>query len=200
MNSIMSQQGCLYTTEQLKGKLSRLRRAWRLLNDMITKGTGWGWNLKRNTITDDVGLLEELYQLLPIIWQAHVMREVPRQTPQAKARGHQEFQKGAEWIAEIMTTPHQGRFFDNIHMTKPYFNALVDALTSRGLLPHGLRRSYGRHVSTGSAADARVLDHAVSQDPTFPFLPIGKYYLVDAGFTNYQCFLAPYRGTRYNLP
>ncbi|KAL0333131.1 UNVERIFIED_CONTAM: hypothetical protein Scaly_2214600 [Sesamum calycinum] len=27
----------------------------------------------------------------------------------------------------------------------------------------------------------------------------GKYYLVDAGFTNYQCFLAPYRGTRYHL-
>ncbi|KAL0378984.1 UNVERIFIED_CONTAM: hypothetical protein Sradi_3203900 [Sesamum radiatum] len=55
----------------------------------------------------------------------------------------------------------------------------------------------------GSAADARVLDHAVSQDPTFPFrrsVSSGKYYLVDAGFTNYQRFLAPYRGTRYHLP
>ncbi|KAL0306146.1 UNVERIFIED_CONTAM: hypothetical protein Sradi_6031900 [Sesamum radiatum] len=52
----------------------------------------------------------------------------------------------------------------------------------------------------GSAADARVLDNAVSQDPNFPFPPIGKYYLVDAGFANYQCFLAPYRGTRYHLP
>ncbi|KAL0281909.1 UNVERIFIED_CONTAM: hypothetical protein Sradi_7279100 [Sesamum radiatum] len=47
----------------------------------------------------------------------------------------------------------------------------------------------------GSAADALVLDHAVSHDPTFPFPPIAKYYLVDAGFKNYQCFLAPYRGT-----
>ncbi|KAL2237809.1 UNVERIFIED_CONTAM: hypothetical protein Sindi_0972600 [Sesamum indicum] len=28
----------------------------------------------------------------------------------------------------------------------------------------------------------------------------GKYYLVDASFANYQCFLAPYRGTRYHLP
>ncbi|KAL0431395.1 UNVERIFIED_CONTAM: hypothetical protein Sradi_0765500 [Sesamum radiatum] len=28
----------------------------------------------------------------------------------------------------------------------------------------------------------------------------GKYYLVDTGFTNYQCFLAPYRETRYHLP
>ncbi|KAK4409490.1 hypothetical protein Sango_0022000 [Sesamum angolense] len=48
----------------------------------------------------------------------------------------------------------------------------------------------------GSAADARVLDHVVSHDNTFPFPPIGKYYLVDAGFTNYRCFLGPYRGTR----
>ncbi|KAL0349982.1 UNVERIFIED_CONTAM: hypothetical protein Sradi_4147400 [Sesamum radiatum] len=34
-----------------------------------------------------------------------------------------------------------------------------------------------------SAADARALNHVVSQDPTFPFSPI-----------------APYRGTRYHLP
>ncbi|KAL0328015.1 UNVERIFIED_CONTAM: hypothetical protein Scaly_2234100 [Sesamum calycinum] len=45
--------------------------------------------------------------------------------------------QGAEWIAKIMTTPHQGRCFHNIRMTKPCFYALVDALTSRGLLPHG---------------------------------------------------------------
>ncbi|KAL0292712.1 UNVERIFIED_CONTAM: hypothetical protein Scaly_2579500 [Sesamum calycinum] len=52
----------------------------------------------------------------------------------------------------------------------------------------------------GSAADARVLNHAVSQDPKFRFLQlVSKYYLVDVGFTNYQCFLAPYRGTRYHL-
>ncbi|KAL0318094.1 UNVERIFIED_CONTAM: hypothetical protein Scaly_2865200 [Sesamum calycinum] len=52
----------------------------------------------------------------------------------------------------------------------------------------------------GSAVDARVLDHAGSQDRTFPFPPIGKYYLVTTGFTNYQCFLAPYRRTRYHPP
>ncbi|KAK4411801.1 hypothetical protein Sango_0253100 [Sesamum angolense] len=51
-----------------------------------------------------------------------------------------------------------------------------------------------------SAADACVLDNAVSQYPNFSFPSIGKYYLVDAGFTNYQCFLAPYRGTKYHLP
>ncbi|KAK4404486.1 hypothetical protein Sango_0817200 [Sesamum angolense] len=36
-----------------------------------------------------------------------------------------------------MATSHSGRFYDNIRMTKPCFYALVDALTSRGLLPHG---------------------------------------------------------------
>ncbi|KAL0367414.1 UNVERIFIED_CONTAM: hypothetical protein Sradi_3631500 [Sesamum radiatum] len=51
----------------------------------------------------------------------------------------------------------------------------------------------------GSTADARVLDDTISQDRTFMFPPSGKYYLVDAGFANYQCFLAPYRGTRYHL-
>ncbi|KAL0427355.1 UNVERIFIED_CONTAM: hypothetical protein Slati_2910300 [Sesamum latifolium] len=51
----------------------------------------------------------------------------------------------------------------------------------------------------GSVADARVLDHAISQGSVFSFPPVGKYYLVDAGFVNYQCFLAPYRGTRYHL-
>ncbi|KAK8957070.1 hypothetical protein KSP39_PZI000731 [Platanthera zijinensis] len=31
------------------------------------------------------------------------------------------------------------------------------------------------------------------------FYCIGKYYLVDAGYTNGQGFLAPYRSTRYHL-
>ncbi|KAL0370545.1 UNVERIFIED_CONTAM: hypothetical protein Sangu_0372600 [Sesamum angustifolium] len=202
--------------------------------------------------------------LLPIIWQAHVKREVLRRTPQVKARGRQEPPdsrklQGAESIAEIMTTPHEGRFYDNIRMTKPCFYALVDALTSRGLLPHGqtsrissieevalfmqtvrmhkrqrdnmerfqhsletINRRFHRVLSAliaselwtarwyrhgspsgpksisiaklaqnvlaicdfdmnftyvyagweGSAADARVLDHAVSHDNTFPFPPI----------------------------
>ncbi|KAL0387801.1 UNVERIFIED_CONTAM: hypothetical protein Sradi_2661900 [Sesamum radiatum] len=65
MKSIMSQQDCLFTMVQLKGKLSRLCCAWCLLNDMITKGTGWGWDSERNTITDDAGRLEELYQQNP---------------------------------------------------------------------------------------------------------------------------------------
>ncbi|KAL0288455.1 UNVERIFIED_CONTAM: hypothetical protein Scaly_2548700, partial [Sesamum calycinum] len=32
---------------------------------MITNGTGWGWDSERNTITDDAGRLEEVYQQNP---------------------------------------------------------------------------------------------------------------------------------------
>ncbi|KAL0381455.1 UNVERIFIED_CONTAM: hypothetical protein Sangu_0209800 [Sesamum angustifolium] len=148
-------------------------------------------------------------------------------------------------VPEEFLAFRDGHSFDNIRMIKPCFYALVDALASRGLLPHGQtsrdcigamdgtlvpvwvsRVDQNRYRSwkgglaqnvlaicdfdmnftyvyagwEGSAADARVLDHAVSHDNTFHFPPIGKYYLVDAGFTNYQCFLGPYRGTRYHLP
>ncbi|KAK4407780.1 hypothetical protein Sango_0359000 [Sesamum angolense] len=255
---------------------------------------------------------EEFYAFRDLICPELFRENVPRNTSALQ---------GAGWVAEIMSTPHQGRFFDNIRMTKPCFYALVDALTSRGLLLQGqtsrvtsieevalfmqtvgmhkrhrdnmerfqhsletINRRFHRVLSAlcamapelitppnfieshprvannpdfypffkdcvgamdgtlvpawvprvdqhryrsrkgrlaqnvlaicdfemnftyvyagweGSAADARVLDNAVSQDPNFPFPPIGKYYLVDAGFANYQCFLAPYRGTRYHLP
>ncbi|KAL0329122.1 UNVERIFIED_CONTAM: hypothetical protein Sradi_4898900 [Sesamum radiatum] len=36
-----------------------------------------------------------------------------------------------------MSTPHAGRFYNKIRMKKPYFYALVDALSSRELLPQG---------------------------------------------------------------
>ncbi|KAK4422103.1 hypothetical protein Salat_2161300 [Sesamum alatum] len=52
----------VFMTDQLKGKLNRLRRAWRLMNDILNRGTGWGWDSERNTITDDAGRLDELYQ------------------------------------------------------------------------------------------------------------------------------------------
>ncbi|KAL8480761.1 hypothetical protein ACS0TY_027339 [Phlomoides rotata] len=51
----------------------------------------------------------------------------------------------------------------------------------------------------GSASDAHVLFNAIISDQHFPWLNEGKYYLVDAGFTNYTHFLAPYRQTRYHL-
>ncbi|KAL2228788.1 UNVERIFIED_CONTAM: hypothetical protein Sindi_1858500 [Sesamum indicum] len=64
MNSITG-QGCRFTPVQLKGKLNRLRRAWRLLNDILSRGTGWGWDPELNTITDEAGRLEELYRENP---------------------------------------------------------------------------------------------------------------------------------------
>ncbi|CAH9114652.1 unnamed protein product [Cuscuta epithymum] len=50
----------------------------------------------------------------------------------------------------------------------------------------------------GSAADARVLRSAVSRSNGF-LVPQGYYYLCDAGYSNADGFLAPYRGQRYHL-
>jgi hypothetical protein len=38
----------------------------------------------------------------------------------------------------------------------------------------------------------------MSREDSF-VVPSGKYYLVDAGYTNGPGFLAPYRSTRYHL-
>ncbi|XBH75806.1 hypothetical protein VPH35_102541 [Triticum aestivum] len=50
----------------------------------------------------------------------------------------------------------------------------------------------------GSAHDGRVLRDAISRLDGFR-VPQGQYYLVDAGYTNANGFLAPYRGQRYHL-
>ena len=50
----------------------------------------------------------------------------------------------------------------------------------------------------GSAADGRVLRDAISRRNGLR-VPQGNYYLVDAGYTNCEGFLAPYRGQRYHL-
>ncbi|CAL5346250.1 unnamed protein product [Camellia sinensis] len=50
----------------------------------------------------------------------------------------------------------------------------------------------------GSAFDSRVLRDAVSR-PNGLKVPTGHYYLVDAGYTNGEGFLTPYRGQRYHL-
>ncbi|KAK4426952.1 hypothetical protein Salat_1464000 [Sesamum alatum] len=55
----------VFTTDQLKGKLNRLCRAWHLMNDILSRGTRWDWDPERNTITDDGGRLEELYREKP---------------------------------------------------------------------------------------------------------------------------------------
>ncbi|KAL5564093.1 hypothetical protein UlMin_027257 [Ulmus minor] len=90
---------------------------------------------------------------------------------------------------------------NNVHHTirynnrfYPYFQGCVGAID-------------GTHVSAcvgagweGSAHDARVLEHAISEPQnSFPFPPPGKYYLVDSGYANKGYFLAPYWGTNYHL-
>ncbi|KAL5572712.1 hypothetical protein UlMin_022309 [Ulmus minor] len=50
----------------------------------------------------------------------------------------------------------------------------------------------------GSASDSRVLRDAIS-NPNGLKVPRGCYYLVDAGYSNAEGFLSPYRGTRYHL-
>jgi hypothetical protein len=48
----------------------------------------------------------------------------------------------------------------------------------------------------GSATDARVLRSAMLGGF---HVPEGKFFLVDGGYANTPCFLAPYRGVRYHL-
>ncbi|XP_016173524.1 uncharacterized protein LOC107616033 [Arachis ipaensis] len=50
----------------------------------------------------------------------------------------------------------------------------------------------------GSTSDSRVLRDAISRRNNLK-IPIGNYYLVDAGYTNCKGFLAPYRQTRYHV-
>ncbi|XP_048497638.1 protein ALP1-like [Beta vulgaris subsp. vulgaris] len=50
----------------------------------------------------------------------------------------------------------------------------------------------------GSAHDGRVLRDAISRHNGLK-VSQGAYYLVDAGYTNCEGFLAPYRGHRYHL-
>ncbi|GJT91852.1 ALP1-like protein [Tanacetum coccineum] len=50
----------------------------------------------------------------------------------------------------------------------------------------------------GSKADSRVLRDAISM-PNVLKIPHGTYYLCDAGYTNGEGFLTPFRGQRYHL-
>ncbi|XP_020094902.1 putative nuclease HARBI1 [Ananas comosus] len=59
-----------------------------------------------------------------------------------------------------------------------------------------LRFVYVRAGWERSASDARILQDALNNGFT---VPLGKYYLVDAGYANTLSFIAPYRGIRYHL-
>ncbi|XP_073120028.1 uncharacterized protein [Henckelia pumila] len=50
----------------------------------------------------------------------------------------------------------------------------------------------------GSAADARVLRNALTQEVDSFKVPVGCYYLCDNGYANVEGFLTPYRRVRYH--
>ncbi|GAV82652.1 LOW QUALITY PROTEIN: DDE_4 domain-containing protein, partial [Cephalotus follicularis] len=50
----------------------------------------------------------------------------------------------------------------------------------------------------GSASDSRILRDAISRANGLK-VSQGHYYLCDAGYTNCEGFLTPYRGQQYNL-
>ncbi|CAL5403039.1 unnamed protein product [Camellia sinensis] len=67
-----------------------------------------------------------------------------------------------------------------------------------GVCSHDMQFIYVLPGWEGSASDSRVLRDAISR-PNGLRVPTGSYYLVDAGYTNGEGFLAPYRGQRYHL-
>lgn len=50
----------------------------------------------------------------------------------------------------------------------------------------------------GSSSGQRILNSALTREDSL-HIPEGKYYLVDASYTNMLGFLAPYDGVRYHL-
>ncbi|RZB99454.1 hypothetical protein D0Y65_022058 [Glycine soja] len=62
----------------------------------------------------------------------------------------------------------------------------------------GAEANKWRWFEEGSTGDSRVLQDALRRQNKLES-PTGKYFLVDAGYTNGPRFLAPYRGTRYHL-
>ncbi|KAL0281908.1 UNVERIFIED_CONTAM: hypothetical protein Sradi_7279000 [Sesamum radiatum] len=78
--------------------------------------------------SNESDVLEEFQAFRDIICPELFREDVPRNTS---------LLQGVEWIADHDNPPLGTFFFYNIRMTKPCFYALVDALTSRELLPHG---------------------------------------------------------------
>ncbi|KAL0332856.1 UNVERIFIED_CONTAM: hypothetical protein Scaly_2187100 [Sesamum calycinum] len=71
----------VFTQEQLKGKLNRMCRAWCLLNGLLHKETGWGWDHEQNTITDESGRLEELCREHRNRWHCTIVRTSTPKVP-----------------------------------------------------------------------------------------------------------------------
>ncbi|KAJ9561781.1 hypothetical protein OSB04_006941 [Centaurea solstitialis] len=82
---------------------------------------------------------------------------------------------------------------------KPYRTRKGEICTNvLGVYTRDLLFTYVLAGWEGSAADSRVLRDAVSR-PNGLKITQGTYYLCDAGYTNGEGFLTPYRGQRYHL-
>ncbi|GJV63483.1 ALP1-like protein [Tanacetum coccineum] len=82
---------------------------------------------------------------------------------------------------------------------KPYRTRKGEICTNvLGVCTRDLVFSYVLAGWEGSAADSRVLRDAISR-PNGLKIPRGTYYLCDAGYTNGEGFLTPFRGQRYHL-
>ncbi|XP_025806834.1 protein ALP1-like [Panicum hallii] len=70
-----------------------------------------------------------------------------------------------------------------------------------GVVDFDMRFTYASIGQPGSMHDTTVLYHALESDEdTFPHPPLGKYYVVDAGYPNRDGYLAPYKCQRYHVP
>ncbi|KAI4299955.1 hypothetical protein L6164_033376 [Bauhinia variegata] len=80
-------------------------------------------------------------------------------------------------------------------IVKPrYRNRKVDISTNvLGVCSKDMKFIYVLPGWEGSTSDSRVLRDAISRRNGL-IVTTGYYYLVDAGYTNYEGFLAPYRG------
>jgi hypothetical protein len=101
-----------------------------------------------------------------------------------------------------MQTPLSNRIFKD-RKYYPYFKDCIGALDGTHIachiptLAHPRFRNRKGYLSQRSAHDQRVLSNALYQHDLE--IPPGKYYLGDAGYTNSDYCMVPYRGVRYHL-
>ncbi|KAL5579114.1 hypothetical protein UlMin_011556 [Ulmus minor] len=87
------------------------------------------------------------------------------------------------------------------HLATPYLGR--KRVTTQNILAacdFDIKFTYMMTGWEGSVHSARVLCAATNDSIyNFPHPPPGKYFLVDAGYANRDCFLSPYRKTNYHL-
>ncbi|GFS32816.1 hypothetical protein Acr_00g0024850 [Actinidia rufa] len=93
------------------------------------------------------------------------------------------------WILRHHTKQRRTKFafWRSIETISQHFNPILQAV----LRLHKM-------LLERSATDSRILRDTIAS-PNGLKVPHGHYYIVDGGYTNGECFLAPYCGERYHL-